>query len=65
MHGGPILRKKPVNDPFIDVLYRRKYFGRNPQTSWGRPISRPKPKPKPREKSEIDLYLERIGYDRR
>lgn len=65
MHGGgPRMYKKPTDIPF-EYMERRKWegrVGRNPQTTgWGRP----KPKPKPKEKSEIDLYLERIGYERR
>lgn len=62
------VQKKPTfGDPPGSVMSRRKWLGegnsRNPMTGWSRP-PRPKPKPKP-VKTEIDLYLERIGYDRR
>ncbi len=65
--SGDVVRKKPTMGPWdFGTLFRRKWggqgsIGRNPQGG-----NVPKsPSPKPKEKSEIDLYLERIGYDDR
>jgi len=42
----------------------RERFRRNPQGGTGRPAPKAEPKPES-EKSEIELYLERIGHVRR
>lgn len=60
--------KKPTTGLLsYEFMERKKVLGdssfRNPQTrfnpirGWGRP------KPKPKEKTEVEEYLERIGYD--
>ena len=38
---------------------RSDRIGRNPQTGWGKPRSKPMPKPK----TDRELWLERIGID--
>jgi len=51
------LRKKPTFG-HEDILRRRKVLG----GGFPRPIKTDPPVKKPREKTEIELYLERIGY---
>ena len=71
---GGAMRKYP--EPFVDSYVEKKptsgldwirnglreRFARNPQGGTGRPVPNVEPKP---EKTEIELYLERIGHVRR
>ncbi len=75
MHDGPVMNKrmkyggppiggsddlikshKPTAFPWLS--HRSDRIGRNPQTGWGKP----QPK-KPKEKTDLELWLERIGID--